>query len=326
MSAVSYLNNFWITVTGFFAFYFGRIYNLFLWRARVTKQDVDILVANHRGIHIKYEEDRIDPINPSVDGGLLFSFRWFCSYSMINAGSSKAEIASLLGGSSSSYSSEYTVTSLRLFRNRLLRLMEVSKRLAEAAKPKIYIVDTGSVLFAGDAEEEHLTIPPEIESQLDGKRDRRLNILLHGPIGSGKTTIARAIACKIRQSIYILSINSWWSLTDYIRALQRIPDNAIILFDDFETTLRQVLKAQIGSDGSMIPLKFSTAALMAMLDGILFKSRKWIVVMITNEPDWVKKVLRLRPGRVHVEYRCTEEHKGGFRFCESRWIFDWTCS
>ena len=311
----TYLNNLWIALIGMATFYFGRIYHFFIWTARVTRQDVENLVTNHRGLHIKYAEDRVDIVNPCVDSGMLFGLRWFCSYSLSDRDSARAEVINLLGGGgSSSQQSEYTITSLRFFRGKLLELMEIAKREAELKKPKLFIVGTYSPLFAGDVEERYLNIPKEIEERLNGERTTRLNILLHGTVGTGKTTIARAIACRLRQSIYILSIDAWWDLGTFIRALQRIPDRAIILFDDFEITLRQVLKAQIGSDGSIIPLKFSTSSIMAMLDGILFKNRSWIVIMCTNEPDWIKQVLRLRPGRVHLEYQCTETHMGDYTF------------
>ena len=306
----TYLNNLWIALVGMATFYFGRIYHFFIWTARVTRQDVENLVTNHRGLHIKYAEDRVDVINPSVDAGMLIGLRWFCSYSMSQADSARAEVISLLGGGGSSSQSEYTITSLRFFRRTLLELMEIAEREAELKRPKLFIVGNYSPLFAGDVEERYLDLPKEIMDRLNGDRVTRLNILLHGTIGTGKTTIARAIACHLKQSIYILNIDAWWDLSTFIRALQRIPDRAIILFDDFEITLRQVLKAQIGSDGSIIPLKFSTASIMAMLDGILFKNRSWIVIMCTNEPDWIKQVLRLRPGRVHLEYQCTKVHSG----------------
>lgn len=108
--------------------------------------------------------------------------------------------------------------------------------------------------------------------------------------------------------IYILAISAWWDITDFVKALQRIPDNSVILFDDIDLTLEQLLRASIDKTHAAIPLKFSTASIMAFLDGIFMKQKRWIVIMCTNRPDQVRRLLRLRPGRVHIDFGCTEVH------------------
>jgi len=243
---------------------------------------------------------------------MLINRSWILSYDITQKKSGSDSTFSFFGGDSAP-SLVYSLSCFRVFRKRLLDLIDSSmvEKSVERMN-KIFIVNASSVYFVGEINEQYLDIPKVIEDKLDGGRKTRLNIFLHGSVGTGKTTIARAIAQRLGMPIYILAISAWWDITDFVRALQRIPDDSIILLDDVDLTLEQLLRASIDKDNSPIPLKFSTASLMAFLDGIFMKQKRWIVIMCTNRPDQVKKLLRLRPGRVHISYECTETHMNDY--------------
>jgi len=263
--------------------------------------------SRHKGKNIKFLEDKVDPLNPTQDSGMLINRSWVASYNITQRKEGGSSF-SFFGGDSTT-NLTYSISCFRLFRRNLLNIIDksmVEKSLERTNK--IFIVNTSSVYFVGEINEQYLDIPKVIEEKLDGKRKTRLNIFLHGSIGTGKTTMARAIAQKLDMPIYILAISAWWDVTDFVRVLQRIPDDSVILLDDIDLILEQLLRASIDKSNSPIPLKFSTASIMAFLDGIFMKQKRWIVIMCTNRPEQVTRLLRLRPGRVHINFECTEVH------------------
>jgi len=297
-------------VSGTILGYFSKIWHWAFWSVRVPLDVMYVLIRNNinnGGRNIKLREDKVDTLNPNQDAGLLMNRSWTLSYN-ISKSEKESSSFSFFGGSNTG-NLAYSISSLRIYRKKLLEIIEssMSEKSLERTN-KIFIVNNSSIYFVGEIDEQFLDIPKVIEDKLDGERKTRLNIFLHGPIGTGKTTLARAIAQKLSMPIYILAISAWWDITDFVRALQRIPDDSVILFDDIDLILEQLLRASIDDSGSSIPLKFSTASIMAFLDGIFMKQKRWIVIMCTNRPDQVRRILRLRPGRVHIDFMCTKVH------------------
>jgi len=302
-------------VSGTILGYMSRIWRWTYWSVSVSLDTMQILIQENNkrnGKNIKFHEDKVDLLNPTQDSGMLINHSWILSYDITQKKRGDESTFSFFGGDSAP-NLAYSLSCFRIFRKRLLDIIDTSmvEKSVERMN-KIFIVNASSVYFVGEINEQYLDIPKVIEDKLDGGRKTRLNIFLHGSVGTGKTTIARAIAQRLGMPIYILAISAWWDITDFVRALQRIPDDSIILLDDVDLTLEQLLRASIDKDNSPIPLKFSTASLMAFLDGIFMKQKRWIVIMCTNRPDQVKKLLRLRPGRVHISYECTETHMNDY--------------
>ena len=297
-------------VSGTILGYFSKIWHWAFWSVRVPLDVMYVLIRNNinnGGRNIKLREDKVDTLNPNQDAGLLMNRSWTLSYN-ISKSEKESSSFSFFGGSNTG-NLAYSISSLRIYRKKLLEIIERSMAEKSSERTnKIFIVNSSSIYFVGEIDEQFLDIPKVIEDKLDGERKTRLNIFLHGPIGTGKTTLARAIAQKLNMPIYILAISAWWDITDFVRALQRIPDDSVILFDDIDLILEQLLRASIDDSGSSIPLKFSTASIMAFLDGIFMKQKRWIVIMCTNRPDQVRRILRLRPGRVHIDFMCTKVH------------------
>jgi len=289
--------------------YLGKVWRWAFWSVRVSLDVMHIFIKENydkKGKNVKFHEDKVDPLNPTQDSGMLINNSWVVSYDI----SQKKESSSYSffgGGDTSNFT--YSIKSLRVFRHKILSIIDSSMAEKSIQRTnKIFIVNNHSVYYVGEINEKYLDIPKVIEDRLDHQRKTRLNIFLHGSIGTGKTTLAKAIAQKLDMPIYMLAISAWWDITDFVKALQRIPDDSVILFDDIDLILEQLLRASIDRDNAPIPLKFSTASIMAFLDGIFMKEKRWIVVMCTNRPDQVRKLLRLRPGRVHIDFECNEVH------------------
>lgn len=288
--------------------YLSKVWQWAIWRVRIPLDVMQILIRENKdlgGRNIKFLEDKVDPLNPTQDSGMLLNKSWICSYRMSER--NKEGSFSFFGGGSDLGDLTYSISTSRNNRKKLLRIIEESMyKKAIERNNKIFIVTGNSIYFVGDINEQYLEIPKVIEDRLNDERKTRLNIFLHGSIGTGKTTLSRAIAQRLGMPIYILAINSWWEVTDFVKALQRIPDDSVILFDDIDLILEQLLRADVDKNYSPLPLKFSTASIMAFLDGIFMKQKRWVVIMCTNQPDKVRKLLRLRPGRVHIDFACTE--------------------
>ncbi len=299
-------------VSGTLLGYVGKVWQWVYWTAKLPLDNMYMLTAynfDNNGMDIKFSEDRVDHLNPSQDSGILINSSWMLTYEIKTE--SDTPTFSLFGGSSTS-NRTYSVSCLRIFRKKVLDIL--NKSLTGKSKErmnKIFIQETDATIFAGNIDETHLYIPKVIKDRLNGDRTTRLNILLHGEIGTGKTTIARAIAQTQNIPIYIIEIRSYWGVTDFIKALQRIPDDAIILFDDIDLTLNHLMRKD--NDGKTIASSgMGAAAIMAFLDGIYMKHKRWIVIMCTNYPEVVRKGLRLRPGRVHIDYECTQKHVSNY--------------
>lgn len=301
-------------ISGLIVGYLSKIWRWLYWTVTIPLDIMYILNkenSNKKGIDIKFSEDKVDQLNPTQDSGMLMNRSWVVSYNILQRKESNSSF-SFFGGDNTG-NLIYSLSCFRLFRKKLLNI--INKSMIEKSSErmnKIFIVNSGSIYFVGDIDEQHLKIPKVIEEKLDSGRKTRLNIFLHGIIGTGKTTMARAIAQKLGMPIYILAISAWWDVTDFVKALQRIPDDSVILLDDIDLTLEQLLRASIDKGSTSIPLKFSTASLMAFLDGIFMKQKRWIVIMCTNRPQQVRKLLRLRPGRVHIDFECTEQHENDY--------------
>ena len=297
-------------ISGTILGYTSKAWRWIFWSVRIPLDVMQILIqenTNKKGRNIKFSEDKVDTLNPTQDSGMLMNLSWIISYN-ISQGSKESSSFSFFGGDSSAEFT-YSLSSLRIYRKKILKIIEDSMLERSVGRTnRIFIVNSSSVYYVGEINESYLDLPKVIEDKLDHQRNTRLNIFLHGPIGTGKTTLSRAVAQKLGMPIYILAISAWWDITDFVKALQRIPDDSVILFDDIDLILEQLLRVSIDRDTAPIPLKFSTASIMAFLDGIFMKEKRWIVIMCTNRPEQVRKLLRLRPGRVHIDFECTKVH------------------
>lgn len=122
----------------------------------------------------------------------------------------------------------------------------------------------------------------------------RRGYLLHGPPGTGKTSVAYAIAGELRLNLCWLSLTNP-KLTDQTISglLQKTPPRSLILIEDVDAffTARQ-------KQDDRIAVSFS--GLLNALDGVAAQEGR-IVFLTTNHMDLLDAAM-IRPGRIDVTY------------------------
>ena len=113
-------------------------------------------------------------------------------------------------------------------------------------------------------------------------------VLLHGPPGTGKTSIVSAVASELARPLAIFNVDSLRDDT-FIELLSDIPQGAILLFEDVDSMFRSDRKSS--GDGGM-----TFSAMLNALDGVLCP-RGFVIFMTTNHLDRLDDALR-RPGRI----------------------------
>lgn len=116
-----------------------------------------------------------------------------------------------------------------------------------------------------------------------------LGILLSGPSGTGKTSLAMALASELNMDLYIFSGYD-------IDALSLIPNNSLILFDECDSMLSE--------DKDSKKKDSSLAKFLTILDGPLSKHGQ-IRVFTTNNKESLSSSL-MRPGRIDFIFECEE--------------------
>lgn len=123
--------------------------------------------------------------------------------------------------------------------------------------------------------------------------------VLHGPPGTGKTSLVKAIASHYRRNIYQLSLTNVGdqSLMELVSAIAK---GSILLIEDFDsspaTKDREVNSKDKDANGEEIFSTLTLSGLLNALDGIVSLDGV-VIFMTTNHMDKVDKAL-LRKGRV----------------------------
>ncbi len=121
----------------------------------------------------------------------------------------------------------------------------------------------------------------------------RRGYLLHGPPGTGKTSIAYALAGELKLNLCALSLTNT-KLNDHTLAdlLQRTPVRSLILIEDIDAFFTERTKQD-----ARVEVSFS--GLLNALDGVGAQEGR-IVVLTTNHRERLDAAL-IRPGRIDVE-------------------------
>lgn len=121
----------------------------------------------------------------------------------------------------------------------------------------------------------------------------RRGYLLHGPPGTGKTSVAYALAGELRLNLCALSLTNP-KLNDHTLAdlLQRTPPRSLILIEDIDAFFAERRKQD-----AKVEISFS--GLLNALDGVGAQEGR-IVVLTTNHRERLDAAL-IRPGRIDVE-------------------------
>ena len=120
-------------------------------------------------------------------------------------------------------------------------------------------------------------------------RPYKLNFLLTGVPGAGKTSLVKAVALKYGRPVYVLSFTKGLTDETLVELMSDVKDNAIILLEDID--------AFFVDRESKGDINVSFSALLNIMDGTIMKGNGTIMFLTANNPDRLDSAL-IRPGRI----------------------------
>jgi len=132
----------------------------------------------------------------------------------------------------------------------------------------------------------------------------KLNILLHGYPGTGKTSLIHALASHLNYDIYMLNFNNKLDDSSFMNCVNSIKSNSsILVLEDIDCLFHERKK----NDSNKHSITFS--GLLNTLDGLSTK-HGLITVLTTNYKTKLDKAL-IRPGRIDysVEFGYAKENQ-----------------
>lgn len=125
-------------------------------------------------------------------------------------------------------------------------------------------------------------------------RPYKRNYMLEGRPGTGKTTLIYALASALDMSVAILNFNTQVDDNVFIKAMQRLPENSILVLEDVDCLFEERKKNE--DQRSLITF----SGLLNILDGLMHKDGL-LTFMTTNYKNRLDSAL-IRPGRVDKVY------------------------
>ena len=128
--------------------------------------------------------------------------------------------------------------------------------------------------------------------------------LFSGQPGTGKTSMATALASHLKKDVYLLNLSSIEKDDSIIKAFSDVPKGALILIEDIDTLPAIHQRSEVdkkddddADDGDKKGISLS--GLLNAIDGIA-TPQDCIIVMTTNHPEKVDKAV-MRKGRVDID-------------------------
>lgn len=162
----------------------------------------------------------------------------------------------------------------------------------------------------------------DIQNFIDSKQwyvDRGIphsrGILMSGRPGTGKSSMAKALAAKFERPIYLFNLSQFANDSIMLQAFRWMSDDCIILIEDIDSF--DVAKARDGVKGETgtkrpkknidgVISRLSLSCLLNALDGMSSKEG-CVLIMTSNSPESLDPAL-IRKGRIdlQVEFGCLE--------------------
>ena len=158
-------------------------------------------------------------------------------------------------------------------------LNKISKRTPDTIylKDKKDILDDVELFFKSEDEYKEHGIP------------YKRNYLLHGPPGTGKSSIVKCIASIYNLDIYILTLSKKVDDNEFTRLITRLKYNSILLLEDIDALF---IEREKSSNNNFL----SFSCLLNTLDGVTMKDKQ-IIFMTTNHIEKLDEAFK-RPGRI----------------------------
>jgi chaperone BCS1 len=122
----------------------------------------------------------------------------------------------------------------------------------------------------------------------------KLGALFHGPSGTGKSSLALAIASYLDFSVYLLNIGMIRDDSDLLTAMSSVPCKSIVIIEDVDCfSIKRSFKDKDEAKNNV-----SLSSFLNILDGPLM-SHGQIVIMTTNHIEQLDDAL-IRPSRIDL--------------------------
>lgn len=127
----------------------------------------------------------------------------------------------------------------------------------------------------------------------------RRGYLFFGPPGTGKTSLAAAIAGLFKKDIYKISLGAIDNDSALTNAFGRVNAGSIILLEDIDAMGSSAVNSRDSEETSSND-GITLSGLLNVLDGVDSIGRGTLVIMTTNYPEKLDSAL-IRPGRCDVK-------------------------
>lgn len=119
----------------------------------------------------------------------------------------------------------------------------------------------------------------------------RFGILLHGAPGTGKTSLAHALASQLGLRLCVIPLADLRGDEELVSAFTAVGENAIVLLEDVDSAFRKRRNQEAAG------VTFS--GFLNCIDGLLAPHNGRVLIMSTNHPERLDPAL-IRPGRVDL--------------------------